>query len=160
LKTRLHATWPPPPSHENNRLIRGRVRSGEDAASRAYQRPSYLIRNASFLSFLAFISSLIQRGVPMRRASIPTFALTLLLPALALAQFSRLTDQEVAARVVDESRKAYYATGHPCACPDDLARNGSRCGGRSAYSRPGGASPKCYASDVTPGEIAAWRARH
>jgi hypothetical protein len=27
-------------------------------------------------------------------------------------------------------------------------RNGRACGGRSAYSRPGGASPLCYPSDV------------
>lgn len=31
-----------------------------------------------------------------------------------------------------------------CDCPYDVARNGSRCGGRSAYSRPGGRSPVCY----------------
>lgn len=31
-----------------------------------------------------------------------------------------------------------------CDCPYDYARNGSRCGGRSAYSRPGGRSPVCY----------------
>jgi len=81
-------------------------------------------------------------------------------PITTLAQSARLSDQEVAARIVDESRKAYYATGHPCACPDDLARNGSRCGGRSAYSRPGGASPKCYVTDVTAGEVSAYRKTH
>lgn len=31
-----------------------------------------------------------------------------------------------------------------CDCPYDLMRNGRRCGGRSAYSRPGGRSPVCY----------------
>lgn len=31
-----------------------------------------------------------------------------------------------------------------CDCPYDRASNGSRCGGRSAYSRPGGRSPVCY----------------
>jgi hypothetical protein len=35
--------------------------------------------------------------------------------------------------IIQESRNAYYATGHPCACPDDLMRNGRRCGGTSAY---------------------------
>jgi hypothetical protein len=52
-----------------------------------------------------------------------------------------LTDQQIAAIIVKESRDAYYRTGHPCACPEDLARNGSRCGRRSAYTRPGGAEP-------------------
>jgi hypothetical protein len=76
-----------------------------------------------------------------------------------LAQPVPLTDQQIAAKIVQDSRAAYYATGHPCACPDDLARNGSRCGGRSAHSRPGGASPKCYVSDVTAAEIEAYRTR-
>ncbi len=31
-----------------------------------------------------------------------------------------------------------------CDCPYDLMRNGRLCGGRSAYSRPGGRSPACY----------------
>lgn len=31
-----------------------------------------------------------------------------------------------------------------CDCPYDLMRNGRACGGRSAYSRPGGRSPVCY----------------
>ena len=34
-----------------------------------------------------------------------------------------------------------------CACPYDTASDGSRCGARSAWSRSGGASPICYASD-------------
>jgi hypothetical protein len=83
----------------------------------------------------------------------------LLLPTIAFAQAS-LSDTQIADLIVRESREAYYATGHPCARPEDLARNGSRCGGRSAYSRPGGASPKCYVSDITAGEIAAYSARH
>ena len=44
-------------------------------------------------------------------------------------------------------------------CPDDLTRNGRRCGANSAYSRPGGASPKCYPSDVTTAEIEEYRSR-
>ncbi|MBZ9936640.1 SH3 domain-containing protein [Mesorhizobium sp. BR1-1-16] len=31
-----------------------------------------------------------------------------------------------------------------CDCPYDLMRNGRMCGGRSAYSRPGGRNPVCY----------------
>jgi hypothetical protein len=42
--------------------------------------------------------------------------------------------------IVQESRDRYYKTGHSCACPDEFTRNGQRCGGRSAYSRPGGGS--------------------
>lgn len=38
-------------------------------------------------------------------------------------------------------RDAYVGS---CDCPYDLMSNGRRCGGRSAYSRPGGRSPQCY----------------
>lgn len=34
-----------------------------------------------------------------------------------------------------------------CDCPYDLASNGSSCGGRSAYSRPGGRDPICYENE-------------
>jgi hypothetical protein len=71
-----------------------------------------------------------------------------------------LTDQQITEQIIQDSRQKYYATGHPCACPEDLARNGSRCGARSAYSRPGGAEPKCYPQDVTKAKIDAYRAQH
>ncbi|KAB2703166.1 SH3 domain-containing protein [Brucella lupini] len=38
-------------------------------------------------------------------------------------------------------RSPYIGT---CDCPYDVMRNGRSCGGRSAYSRPGGRSPVCY----------------
>lgn len=63
----------------------------------------------------------------------------------------------IALLIVEQSRRAYYATGHPCACPDDKMRNGRSCGGRSAYSRPGGAAPLCYVHDVTPTHIERYR---
>lgn len=54
-----------------------------------------------------------------------------------------LTVSAIAALIVAENQRACHATGRPCACPDDSMRNGRACGGRSAYSRPGGASPLC-----------------
>lgn len=36
----------------------------------------------------------------------------------------------------------------PCPCPYNVMRNGRSCGKRSAYSRPGGASPLCYPGDI------------
>jgi hypothetical protein len=87
-------------------------------------------------------------------------ASVLALLALASLAFGEtpLTDQQVAMTIVAASRAAYYRTGHPCACPEDLARNGSRCGKRSAYSRPGGAEPYCYVTDVPKEKIEAYRA--
>ena len=66
-------------------------------------------------------------------------------------------DQQIAEMIVRESRSAYYAAGHPCACPEDLARNGSRCGARSAYSR--GGRPLCYVSDVSNARIEEYKTK-
>jgi hypothetical protein len=93
-----------------------------------------------------------------KRRWLPVILLMLPLPAAAFDQTP--TDEQIAAAIIQESQQAYYATGHPCACPEDLARNGSRCGLRSAYSRPGGAEPKCYPQDVTKAEIEAYRTQH
>jgi len=68
-----------------------------------------------------------------------------------------LTAAAIAAIIIKASRDQYHATGRPCACPDDLMRNGRACGGRSAYSRPGGAAPLCYPTDVTAAMIDAYR---
>jgi hypothetical protein len=70
-----------------------------------------------------------------------------------------LTAAAIAAIIVQVSRDQYHAGGRPCACPDDAMRNGRACGGRSAYSRPGGAAPLCYPSDVTAMMIESYRQR-
>jgi len=44
-------------------------------------------------------------------------------------------------------------------CPNDTMRNGRAFGFRSAYSRPGGAAPLCYPSDVTPVMIESYKQR-
>lgn len=41
-----------------------------------------------------------------------------------------------------------------CPCPYNITANGSRCGGRSAYSRPGGESPLCYERDISEQQLA------
>ncbi len=42
-------------------------------------------------------------------------------PSLSFGQ-TQLTDQQIAELIIRESREAYYATGHPCACPEDRAK--------------------------------------
>jgi hypothetical protein len=69
----------------------------------------------------------------------------------------RLSDAQIANRIISASRSAYYSTGHPCACPDDTTRAGRACGNTAAYSRAGGI--KCYPQDVTRADIAAYRAQ-
>lgn len=70
-----------------------------------------------------------------------------------------LTAAAIAAIIIQASRAQYHAGGRPCACPDDRTRGGQSCGGRSAYSRPGGAAPLCYVKDVTTAMIDAFRQR-
>ena len=87
-----------------------------------------------------------------------------LLPALAalaaLALYSdsiaRDADGDIKNQIIAESIASYPGN---CPCPYNLAKNGSHCGKRSAYSRPGGYSPLCYESDVTPEMIEAYKKR-
>lgn len=65
------------------------------------------------------------------------------------------SDAAIRQKIIKESI-AYYPGN--CPCPYNTDRAGRRCGGRSAWSRPGGHAPKCYAGDVTAAEVKAYRA--
>jgi hypothetical protein len=69
-----------------------------------------------------------------------------------------LTEAAIIAAIIAASIAEYKAMGKPCACPEDTMRNGRRCGGVSAWSRPGGYKPLCYLADVTAPMIASYRA--
>lgn len=56
--------------------------------------------------------------------------------------------------IIADSRAGYYGS---CPCPYNRDRAGRKCGRRSAWSKPGGASPICYPADVTPEMIANYR---
>ena len=66
------------------------------------------------------------------------------------------SDAEIKKEIITESIANYAGN---CPCPYNTDRAGRRCGGRSAYSRPGGASPICYPSDVTPKMVEDYRKR-
>ena len=68
-----------------------------------------------------------------------------------------LTDARIRKILIAESIAAYPGN---CPCPHNAARNGSTCGGRSAYSRPGGAAPLCYPKDVTDEMVREYRETH
>ncbi|WP_375139478.1 hypothetical protein [Pseudomonas entomophila] len=70
------------------------------------------------------------------------------------ARQDALSDDEIAKRIIAESIASYSGS---CACPFNTTRNGSACGKRSAYSKPGGESPMCYRKDVTPEDIADYK---
>jgi len=80
------------------------------------------------------------------------FALGLALavsPALAFQ-----SDAQIRQRIIRESIAAYPGA---CPCPYSVMRNGRSCGGRSAYSRPGGYAPICYPNDVSAAQVAEYR---
>lgn len=78
------------------------------------------------------------------------FGAAMLMAAPAAAQ----TDAQIKQRLIRQSIAAYSGS---CPCPYSTDRAGRRCGARSAYNRPGGAAPLCYASDVTPAMVRAAR---
>lgn len=63
----------------------------------------------------------------------------------------------VVQQIIQESIQTYPGN---CPCPYNLDRAGRKCGKRSAYSRPGGASPLCYPADVTPEMVTEYLKRH
>jgi len=77
--------------------------------------------------------------------------------SIALTPALAQSDAQVRQRIIRESIASYPG---PCPCPYSVMRNGRSCGGRSAYSRPGGYAPICYPRDVSETQVAAWRRDH
>ena len=69
----------------------------------------------------------------------------------------RVSDAQIRKILIDESIAAYDGN---CPCPYSRARNGSRCGKRSAYDREGGSAPLCFPADVTAEMVQAYREEH
>jgi hypothetical protein len=65
-----------------------------------------------------------------------------------------LSDAEIRKELVRRSIALYPGW---CPCPYNVDHGGRRCGGRSAYSRPGGRSPICYDGDVTQDMVERFR---
>jgi hypothetical protein len=86
------------------------------------------------------------------------FAAAILCASLAGAgpALAKESDAQIRQKIIKASIADYSGA---CPCPYNSTSNGSRCGGRSAYSRPGGESPKCFASDVSQAEVNAYRRR-
>jgi len=64
-------------------------------------------------------------------------------PSYSLPGYSSSTKSKQ--QQIDESIAVYPGS---CACPYSRASNGSRCGKRSVWSKPGGYGPLCYESDI------------
>lgn len=66
----------------------------------------------------------------------------------------RVSNSEIRRLMIQASLATYPGN---CPCPWNADRAGRRCGGRSAYSRPGGYSPICYPSDITDAQVRRFR---
>jgi hypothetical protein len=75
-----------------------------------------------------------------------TFSTLIIITCLLLPQTSSAaTSLAKKKQMIRESIASYSGS---CPCPYSRARNGSSCGKRSAWSKPGGASPLCYVTDI------------
>jgi hypothetical protein len=82
---------------------------------------------------------------------------TLISLAVASSKQTAKSDTEIKQAIIAESIANYRGS---CPCPYNTDRAGRRCGARSAYSRPGGASPICYDRDVSQRMIEDYRTTH
>ena len=76
--------------------------------------------------------------------------------AAGQAKKTEKTDAQIKQEIVAASIASYRGS---CPCPYNVDRAGRKCGARSAYSKPGGASPVCYESDVTQKMVEDYRKR-
>ena len=74
-----------------------------------------------------------------------------------LSQAQTLSDKEIRENLIQKSIVNYPGN---CPCPYNTARNGSQCGGRSAWSRSGGYAPLCYDSDVSDEMVQNYKETH
>jgi hypothetical protein len=64
----------------------------------------------------------------------------------AAVQATQPDRDQIIQQIIQRSIRTYSGN---CPCPYNTTASGRRCGGNSAYSRPGGRSPICYPSDVS-----------
>src|SRR5476649_2905900 len=64
------------------------------------------------------------------------------------------SDAQVRQQIINASIASYPGR---CPCPYNAAKNGSACGGRSAWSRKGGYAPICYDREITAEMVRKWR---
>ncbi len=70
---------------------------------------------------------------------------------------SNLTDAQVKQQMINQSIASYSGS---CPCPYNTTSNGSRCGRRSAYTKPGGYAPLCYDTDITSQMLTQYKRRN
>lgn len=108
---------------------------------------------------MAVTRDCVRRAAILHRmmASLAILFMMLLLVAPVFADGHPLTDDQVRKALVEKSIASYPGS---CPCPYNVAKNGSRCGKRSAWSRAGGYAPLCYPSDITDAMVKRYREEH
>lgn len=92
----------------------------------------------------------------MRTITLILAAMAMMIVGAAAQENPVKSDNEIRQILIQQSRARYAGS---CPCPYNVDRGGRRCGGRSAYSRAGGASPLCYEEDITDEMVQSYRAR-
>ena len=69
---------------------------------------------------------------------------------------SSQSTESIKQKIIQNSIENYSGN---CPCPYNTARNGSRCGKRSAYNRAGGYTPLCYPEDVSDRMVKEYKGR-
>jgi len=91
----------------------------------------------------------------MRKILFALYCTLLAISSSVLAEDNNaLTDDEIRNKLIQQSIASYSGN---CPCPYNATRNGSRCGKRSAWSKPGGRSPLCYARDISDEMVKRYR---
>lgn len=80
-------------------------------------------------------------------------------PAKPKRSVAAPTNAEIRAARQEIIRQSVASYLGSCPCPYNRDRAGRRCGGRSAWSRPGGYSPICYESDISDARLKTQLAR-
>lgn len=76
--------------------------------------------------------------------------------AVVAMETGRLSDSQIRDRIIAESLASYPGN---CPCPYNTDRAGRKCGARSAWSKPGGRAPICYAKEVSEEQVRQFRRR-
>lgn len=92
----------------------------------------------------------------MKRYALVAAALLIAVSGSAVADSIYTTD-EIRRMMIQASISSYSGN---CPCPYNRASDGSRCGGRSAWSRPGGEAPLCYPDDISDAMVERFVDRH
>ena len=84
------------------------------------------------------------------------YLLTLLLLSSSVLA-GEITNEQIIQNIIQNSIASYLGN---CPCPYSITVSGSKCGKRSAYSKPGGYAPICYPENVTPAMISSYKHKH